>query len=264
MSVAGSASISAAGPWEGHLWLVLGGSSSVARSFALAAAAGGAEVLLAGRDRLDLERTAADVRVRTGRRAEAIYFDADPYTDHAAFADACRIKAGAAGATLDVLLAFGVMPEQAAMDRDFALAQSAIMVNYTGAVSILARLVPVLEAQGRGRVVVLNSVAGDRGRLKNYLYGSAKAGLNTYLQGLRARLVRSGVGVTTVKAGFLDTAMTWGLPGLFLVASPAACAQACLAAAAKGRDVVYFPRFWRWIMAIIKVIPERRFKRMNI
>ncbi len=249
--------------WAGQTWLVLGGSSAVARAFARLAAEGGADLLLAGRDRADLERTAADIRVRTGRRAEALYFDADPYTDHDAFAGMCRAKLGEDG-TLNVLLAFGAMPAQEDIDRDFAYGQQAILANYTGAVSILQQLAPILAAQGRGRVVALSSVAGDRGRLKNYVYGSAKAGLNAYLQGLRARLFRAGVRVTTIKAGFLDTAMTYGKPGLFLVASPEACARACLEHAAKGSEVAYFPRFWWAIMAIIKAIPERVFKRLSI
>ena len=95
-------------------------------------------------------------------------------------------------------------------------------------------------------------------------YACAKAGLNAYLQGLRARLFRAGVSVTTVKAGFLDTAMTFGLPGMFLVASPEACARACLGHAAKGREVAYFPIFWWGIMTIIRAIPERIFKRLSI
>jgi len=112
--------------------------------------------------------------------------------------------------------------------------------------------------------VALGSVAGDRGRLKNYVYGAAKAGLHTYLQGLRARGVRSGVQVVTVKPGFVDTAMTWGLPGMFLVASPDAIAAACLSAVAKKRDVIYAPFFWWGIMTIIRHIPERIFKKLNI
>lgn len=251
-------------PSGGEMWLVLGGSSSVARAFAHLAAAAGAAVLLAGRDRADLERTAADVRLRRGGRIETLYFDANPYTGHAAFAEACRRRAEAAGATLNVFLCFGLMPEQEAIDRDFGLGEQTILANFTGAASILTHLAPILEAQRKGRVVVLSSVAGDRGRLKNYVYGSAKAGLNAYLQGLRARLCRAGVGVTTVKAGFLDTSMTYGKPGLFLVASPEACAKACLRLANTGRDVAYFPAFWWAIMAIIKVIPERLFKRMSI
>jgi short-subunit dehydrogenase len=255
--------------WKGHTWLILGASSSVARAFARLAAEGGADLLLAGRDRADIERTAADIRLRTGRSVEVLYFDADPYTDHLGFAEACRAKVAAAegqreGQCLDVFLAFGAGPSQGDIDRDFTLAQRAITVNYTGAVSVLARLAPILEAQRGGQVVVLTSVAGDRGRKKNYVYGSAKAGLNAYLQGLRGRLHAAGVGVTTVKAGFLDTAMTYGLPGMFLVASPGPCARACLAHAAKRREIAYFPGYWRFIMAIVKAIPERWFKRLSI
>src|SRR5262249_17269596 len=121
-----------------------------------------------------------------------------------------------------------------------------------------------MAAAGEGAIVVLSSVAGDRGRPSNFVYGSAKAGLNAYLQGLRARLARAGVSVTTVKAGFMDTAMTYGMPGMFLVASPESAAAACLEAAAKRRDTLYFPRFWQLIMTIMKAIPEPRFKRLRL
>jgi decaprenylphospho-beta-D-erythro-pentofuranosid-2-ulose 2-reductase len=249
----------AAGPAP-RTWLILGGSSSVGRAFALQAAAAGADILLAGRDLVDLERTAADVRVRTGRRAEAVAFDADPDSDHDGFVTACRGRA----VPLDVFLLFGAMPAQEAVDHDFALARQIVTVNYLGAMSILSRLAPLLAAQGGGSMVVLSSVAGDRGRRKNYVYGSAKAALNTYLQGLRSRFQDRGVGIATVKAGFLDTAMSYGTPGLFLVASPDACAAACLAAARRRKDVLYFPAFWFFIMLIIKLIPERLFKKTNI
>lgn len=241
-------------------WLILGASSSIGRAFARLVASDGADVLLAGRDVEDLERTAADIRVRTGRRAEVLRFDAEAIDAHADFAADCAARAGG----LNVFLLFGAMPEQADIDRDFALARRTVQVNYLGAMSILSRLAPHLEAKGRGRVVVLSSVAGDRGRPKNYVYGSAKGGLNLYLQGLRARLWRSAIPVVTVKAGFLDTDMTFGMPGLFLVASPGQCAAACLRLARKGREVAYFPFFWWLIMTIIKSIPERIFKRLDI
>jgi len=239
---------------------VLGGSSSVARAFARVAAEDGADVILAGRDVDDLKRTAGDVSVRTGRKAEVLAFDAEDLASHEAFAAEAVRRAG----VLNVFLAFGAMPEQDEIDADFALAERTIAVNYTGAVSVLHRLAPHLEARGGGHVVVLSSVAGDRGRLKNYVYGSAKAGLNTYLQGLRARLFRKGVSVTTVKPGFMDTDMTWGLDGMFLVASPEQAVRACLKAAKSRRHVVYVPFFWWGIMTIIRHIPEFIFKKMNI
>lgn len=240
------------------LWLVLGASSSIARAFIRLAAAEGAALILAGRDLADMERSAADALVHGAASAEVRVFDAADPAGHAAFAAA--LPEG----PLNIFLAFGLMYPQAAIDADPALAAEVIAVNYQGAVSILARLEPRLAAAGQGAIVVLSSVAGDRGRPSNFVYGSAKAGLNTYLQGLRARLGRSGVSVTTVKAGFMDTAMTYGLPGMFLVASPEAAAQACVDAAKKKRNVLYFPLFWWLIMRIIKAIPERVFKRLKL
>lgn len=244
------------------IWLVLGASSAIARAFARAAAAEGANVLLAGRDRSDLQASAADLKVRYGVEAEVLPFDAEDSGGHAAFAAA--VEAAAGEAELNIFLAFGSMPSQAEIDRDFALAERTVRANYLGAMSVLQAFAPLLEAKGRGRVVALSSVAGDRGRIKNYVYGSAKAGLNAYLQGLRARLFRAGVFVTTVKPGFVDTAMTFGLPGMFLVASPQAVAARALKAALAGREEVYAPAFWWAIMTIMRNIPERIFKRLGI
>ena len=243
---------------SGSRWLVLGASSAVARAFARLVAAHGDDVILAGRDREDMERTACDLRLRGASRVEVRSFDALDQASHDAFV--ASLPEGA----LDVFVGFGLLHPQDRLEREPALAQEVIAVNYLGVVSLLSRLVPRLAAAGRGRIVVLSSVAGDRGRLSNYVYGSSKAGLNAYLQGLRARLAASGVSVTTIKPGFLDTAMTFGLPGMFLVASPEACARACLRHAAKGREVAYFPAFWWLIMAIVKAIPERIFKRLRL
>jgi decaprenylphospho-beta-D-erythro-pentofuranosid-2-ulose 2-reductase len=240
------------------LWLVLGASSSIARAFIRLAAAEGAALILAGRDLADMERSAADARLRGAATVEVRRFDAADLASHAVFAAALPDR------PLHVFLAFGLMHPQGAIDGDPALAEQVIAVNYQGAVSILARLEPRMAAAGQGAIVVLSSVAGDRGRPSNFVYGSAKAGLNTYLQGLRARLDRRGVSVTTVKAGFMDTAMTYGLPGMFLVASPEAAARTCLDAARKKSNVLYFPFFWWLIMGIIKAIPEGLFKRLKL
>jgi short-subunit dehydrogenase len=247
---------------RGRTWLVLGASSSIARAFARLVAEAGASVLLAGRDRDDLARSAADLTARHGAAAVVLEFDARDRASIARLVEHCR-SAVPSGA-LDVFVAFGSMPEQAAMEADPALAAATIETNLTGAVELLLGLAPLLEAGKRGHIVVLGSVAGDRGRLKNYVYGAAKAGLATFTAGLRNRLFRSGVRVTTIKPGFIDTAMTWGLPGLFLVASPEAAARACLTAALKGKEIVYVPRFWALIMLIIRLIPERIFKKLSI
>ncbi len=246
----------------GQTWLVVGASSAIAREFARAAAGEGADVLLAGRDQADLEASAADIRLRAGRQAGVLPFAAEEAAGHAGLIAHARQSAGAG--TLNLFFAVGTMPDQGAIDADPALQRATLAANLTGAISLLQAAAPVFEAQRAGRIVALGSVAGDRGRPKNYVYGAAKAGLAAYLQGLRARLWRYGVTVTTVKPGFVDTAMTFGLPGLFLVASPRAVARACLRAAQRGREVIYVPWFWRPIMALLRAIPEPIFKRLDI
>lgn len=246
----------------GDTWLVLGGASSLARAFAHEVARNGAAVILAGRDKEDLEATAADLALRHGTPARVLAFDALRTETHAAFAG--RAVKAAEGRVLHVCLVFGLMPDQAEMDADPALARACIDTSFTGAVTVLDRLAPHLEAQGGGAVIGFGSVAGDRGRLKNYTYGAAKAGLHAYLQGLRARLFKAGVTVTTVKPGFTDTAMTWGLDGMFLVASPEDVAKTARKASAKGCEIVYAPGFWRAIMTVIRLIPEPIFKKLGI
>lgn len=243
-------------------WLVVGASSAIARAFARRAAAANATVVLAGRDRADLEATAADLRTRFMQKVEVVAFDAHRPETHAATLERARSFAGPA--TLNLFLAFGVMPPQAAVDADPALAEQVIAANFTAAVRFLHAAAPLFEAQRRGRIVVLGSVAGDRGRLSNYVYGAAKAGLHTYLQGLRARLWRAGVTVTTVKPGPVDTAMTFGLGRLPLLVQPDAVAAICWSAALDGRDEVYAPAPWRVIMAILCAIPEKFFKKLKI
>jgi short-subunit dehydrogenase len=245
---------------SGETWLILGASSAIGRALAREAAARGAAIILAGRDQQDLARTAADIRVATGRPVTLAQFDALDRTTHEALATQLAATPG----ILNVALLFGIMPDQAATDADPAQATACLETGLVGAVSILHRLAPILEARRGGTIMGFGSVAGDRGRLKNYVYGAAKAGLHTYLAGLRNRLGRSSVHVMTVKPGFVDTAMTFGLPGLFLVAQPESIARTCLNAAAKRRDVIYVPFFWWGIMTIIRAVPERIFKKLSL
>jgi short-subunit dehydrogenase len=238
----------------------LGASSAIARAFARQAAAGGADIILAGRDQDDLARTAADIRIASGRNVAVAPFDALHPATHTALAE----RLGAIPGTINIVLLFGTMPDQAAMDADPTQALACIETGFTGAVAVLQTLAPELERRRGGIIIGFGSVAGDRGRLKNYIYGAAKAGLHTYLAGLRNRMARNGVHVMTVKPGFVDTAMTFGLPGMFLVASPDAVARACLKAAVKHRNVIYVPQFWWLIMTIMRVIPEALFKRLSI
>ena len=181
-----------------------------------------------------------------------------------AIADQAALKAGECPGVLNVAVFVASMPEQADIDLDPALIDGTVTDGFTGPARLLHRLAPLMEERGAGAVVGVGSVAGDRGRLANYVYGAAKAGFHTYLAGLRNRMGRSGVHVVTVKPGFVDTAMTWGLPGLFLVAAPEAVADDILRAVEKKRNIIYTPWFWRYIMLIIMHVPEFIFKKLKI
>ena len=241
-------------------WIILGATSAMARAFARKVAASGATVLLAGRDMEDITTLAADCRLRGATQAEALAFDA---RKPKGFADLIARMAAEEG-TLNAAVFVGSMPDQSQIDADPSLMDGTIADSFTGPARFLQMLAPLIEARGGGTVVGVGSVAGDRGRLGNYVYGAAKAGFHTYLSGLRNRLARAGGHVVTVKPGFVDTAMTWGLPGMFLVAAPEAVADDILMAIKKRRNVIYTPFFWRYIMLIIRHIPEPIFKKMKI
>ncbi|MCB2127965.1 MAG: SDR family NAD(P)-dependent oxidoreductase [Rhodobacteraceae bacterium] len=241
-------------------WIILGATSSMARAFARAVAAEGSAVLLAGRDQAELAALAGDCVLRGARLAEALEFDARKPKGFAALIERMAEEEGELNAAVFV----GSMPEQAAIDADPALIDGVVTDSHTGPARFLQMLAPLIEERGGGTVVGVGSVAGDRGRIGNYVYGSAKAGFATYLSGLRNRLTRAGGHVVTVKPGFVDTAMTWGLPGMFLVASPEAVAADILKAVRKKRNVIYTPFFWRYIMLIIRHVPEFIFKKLSI
>jgi short-subunit dehydrogenase len=241
-------------------WIILGATSSMARAFARKAAADGAAVLLAGRDLDDLKVLAEDCRLRGARLAEAHAFDARAPGGFSALVERMCAEEGELNAAVFV----GSMPPQAEIDADPSLIDGTVTDSFTGPARFLQLLAPEMEARGGGTVVGVGSVAGDRGRVGNYVYGAAKAGFHTYLSGLRNRLTRAGGHVVTVKPGFVDTSMTWGLPGMFLVAPPEKVADDIWTAVRKRRNVIYTPFFWRFIMLIILHVPEFIFKKMKI
>jgi short-subunit dehydrogenase len=241
--------------------LILGASSSIARAAAYAFAAKGHTLYLAGRDMLDLERLAADIKVRYQVDACFGYFDAADFDTHASFLQkVVEEMQGLKG----VLAAFGEFKDQQKAITDFSYAKKIIDINFTGMCSILTACGNYLGRQGDGFIIAISSVAGDRGRQSNYIYGAAKAGLNAFLEGLRNRLYHAGVRVITIKPGFVDTAMTYGLPNLFLVASPQEVGEKIVRTLNRSRDVIYIPWFWRDIMRIIRAIPEPLFKRLKL
>ncbi|MDF0597158.1 SDR family oxidoreductase [Psychromarinibacter halotolerans] len=241
-------------------WILLGATSSMARAMARALAERGDGVILAGRDADELQAMADDARLRGARLAETAVFDArDPETFAPIIARAETLEG-----TINAAVFVGSMPEQAQIDADPSLIDGTVTDSFTGPARLLTMLAPVMETRGKGTVVGVGSVAGDRGRVGNYVYGAAKAGFATYLSGLRNRLTRAGCHVVTVKPGFVDTGMTWGIEGMFLVASPDKVAADILKAVRKKRNVIYTPFFWRYIMLIIRSVPEPIFKKLSI
>ena len=244
--------------------LVLGATSAIARAFCRLAAQAGTPLVLAGRDDAELERLAANLRIRCQAAVGVEHFEALDWDGHADFFRRCLDHCQ--GALGGVVLCYGELGDERAAEIDPAAARRVIDVNFTSAVSILGLAAEHLAAQKRGFIAAISSVAGDRGRASNYIYGAAKSGLTTFLQGLRNRLHPLGVRVLTVKPGFVDTPMTHGMlkPNSPLVAAPERVARDIHRAILRGRDVIYTPWYWRGIMAIVCSLPEFIFKRLRV
>lgn len=237
--------------------VILGATSSLARAMAVEFAQQNAQLYLASRDLFELNRIATDLSLRFSITAHCGEFDAENFASHEKFWQQVLTTMGSVDG---VVIAFGYMPPPLEKNQF----QKIINSNFSGVVSILNYISDYLKQQKQGFIIGISSVAGERGRYANYLYGSSKAALTTYLSGLRNELFRHGVHVMTVKPGFIDTAMTFGRPNLFLVATPEKTAKSIIKALNKKRNMIYVPWFWRYIMIIFKLIPESLFKRMNL
>ena len=241
--------------------VVVGATSAMGRAFAQALAREGHGLVLVGRSEEELERIARDLGARFGVAAEFAVYDAcEVGASESLLAGICENRSnGISG----LVLCHGTMPDESEAREDVVLREATMRVNYASAVELIEAAVPKLSSAGSPFVIGVTSVAGDRGRPSNALYGSTKAALGVYLSGLRSRLSREGVRVITVKPGFVDTRMTWGLSGLFLVAPPEKVAADGLKGLKKNRAVVYSPGFWRLIMWVIKMLPDVIFRRLQ-
>ncbi len=239
--------------------LIVGAKSDVARAIARAYAKKGYNIYLAAREAKSLAPLANDISTRYQRVVECIELDILDYSSHQSFYESLKVPPEG------VVTAVGYMGEQKQNEMDFTEAKKVIDSNFTGNVSLLNIVANDMEAKGRGFIIGISSVAGDRGRKKNYLYGAAKAGFSAYLSGLRNRLFESGIQVLTVKPGFVATKMTedMDLPAK-LTAQPEDVARDILNAQQRGKDVLYTKWQWQFIMAIIKHIPETIFKRLSL
>ncbi len=241
--------------------LILGASGGIGRALAVEFASHKYDLVLAGRDGAELQALTADLNLRFGVKAQTQSFDVLNFEAMDSILAACIASAGE---TLEgVVLSVGYLGDHEMALSNLQEAQKILDTNFTGPAIALNILAKHFEQKRKGFICALSSVAGDRGRQGNYLYGSAKGGLTTFLGGLRNRLYHHGVRVITVKPGFVDTRMTFGRPKLFLVASPEVVARDIYNAIRGGRDVVYTPWFWQFIMLMVRLIPERIFKKLH-
>jgi short-subunit dehydrogenase len=239
--------------------LILGATSDVAVACAHEFAANGYNLYLAGRDTDTLNIMASDASIRHRIEARALKFDALQSETHHSFYESLNPKPDV------TVCVFGLLGDQQLSEHDWAACEKVIHSNYTGAVSILNAVANNYEANKAGVIVGVSSVAGERGRQSNYIYGSAKAGFTAYLSGLRNRLTKSNVHVVTVKPGFINTRMTEGLKlPKPLTAEPAHLSKAIFKAVKKKRDVIYVLPVWGLIMLIIRNIPEGIFKKLKL
>lgn len=240
--------------------IILGATSAIAQALARLHAAQGAALLLVGRRGERLAELAADLRVRGASAVEVAAQDlAD--ADHAAD----RLAAWSGGGSVEaVYLFYGVLTDQDRAEADLDYAKATLLLNFTSAALWSMAAANLLAAQQRGALVVVGSVAGDRGRQSNYVYGAAKAGLGTLVQGIAHRLALRGgrARAVLVKPGFVDTPMTDHLKkGGPLWAKPDAVARIIRKAADRGGPIVYAPGFWRLILLVIRLIPAPIFHR---
>ena len=241
--------------------LIIGATSAIAQAFARLRVSRGDELFLTSRNAAKLEILAADLRVRGAKRIGTLAMDANDFARHGPLLAAARQELGAVDT---VLIAHGLLSDQKAAERDFKLAEAAYQTNFLSVVSLLTPIAAYFEGQRRGTIAVISSVAGDRGRQSNFIYGSAKAGLSHYLAGLRNRLYSRGVTVLTIKPGYVDTPMTAHLPRNRLFASPEKVAGDISRAIETGKDVLYTPAIWFWVMAVVRLVPEAVFKRLKL
>jgi hypothetical protein len=242
--------------------LIVGALSAIATACARLWAAQGASLFLVGRDAERLDALAADLKVRGAAAIHTWPMDANDVPAHAAM-----IEAGtqALGGFDIALIAHGTLPDQKACEADAILALRELATNGTSVIALLTMLANVFERQAGGSIGVITSVAGDRGRPSNYVYGSAKAAVSVFCEGLRARLFKAGVSLTDIRPGFVATPMTQGLPlPAALVAQPETVARRIVTGIERKVDVLYTPAFWSLIMLIIRNIPRPVFKRMKL
>ncbi len=242
--------------------LLIGGDSDIGIATAKAfIARGTSSVILAGRNFGRLNERANELREAGAKVAESIAFDIDATDQHAAFFDTAFSRAG--GIDL-VIVAAGVLGDQATAERDPAATVAIARTNYLGAVSVLANAGEHLRRQGQGTLVFFSSVAGQRPRRSNFIYGSTKAGVDSFAEGLAFALRDQGVQVLTVRPGFVHTKMTAGMKAAPFSTTPEAVAAAVVRGVTRGEELIWCPPLLRCVMIVLKLVPRPIFRRLKI
>jgi decaprenylphospho-beta-D-erythro-pentofuranosid-2-ulose 2-reductase len=241
--------------------LALGATSAIAEATLRLLAEQGASFFLVARNPQKLAAVRDDLLTRGAAKATAVAADLDDTSAHPALLAEAVTDLGRVDLAL---LAHGVLGDQAQAERSYAAAEAVLHTNFLSAVSLITWLANYFEVERGGVLAVISSVAGDRGRKSNYVYGASKGGLSIFLDGVRNRIDRAGVHVLTIKPGFVATPMTAHLPPNALFAQPAKVAQHILRAIRKREDVAYVPPFWGLIMFVVRSVPRRIFKKMNM
>ncbi len=244
-------------------WLIIGATSGIAVPLCRELAARGFSLYLADLPETEKrrKRLCEDLRIRYRSEVLTGSFDALNMDQHEAFVDQVEITLGQIDG---VVYLCGLMEDQHVLQSDFNKARRQHDINYVAAVGVLGKIAEKMETNGHGHIVAIGSPAGDRGRKSNYLYGADKAALHVFLQGLRHRLAPLGITVLIVKPGPTDTAMTAGMDNLPLLAQPAMQAAAIADAIDRKKSVLYTPWPWKWIMLVIRHLPDFVYNRLNL
>lgn len=242
--------------------LIIGATSAIAEATARVFAARGDALFLVARNAGHLRAVVADLNIRGAARADHATLDVTDFAAHEAVLDQAERDLDG----LDVaLIAHGTLSDQAQCQQSVEAMRREFDINALSTLALLTSLANRMEARRGGTLAVISSVAGDRGRQSNYVYGAAKAAVSTFLGGLRQRLARANVTVLTIKPGFVDTPMTAGIANKgTLWVQPDRIAAGIVKAIDRRRSIVFLPWFWRWIMLVIRHIPEPLFKRLKL
>lgn len=241
---------------KNNQWVIIGASSTIAKAFVRIAASHGDDIILTGRHEMDLKNMSDDLTIRYGISCKVYRMDINNILQYQGLMDLCENSEK----MTHIFMAAGVLMDESHLQMDDA--KQILQTNFMSPALFLHQWIETFKSP-MGGIIVLGSVAGDKGRAKNAVYGASKGGLAIYLEGLRVRVFSKNIHVLLVKPGPIDTQMTFHMSEVPFLAPPDACAAACWKAYEKKRRVIYYPSIWRYIMTLVKAMPFFIFRRIK-